>query len=66
MEHSVMHDMSWHPSIGATFLPCEAGLLVGELVIRRLVRGKTHSGRRHGHILRCAKREFHSNFGLTI
>ena len=40
MKHSAMHDMSCHPPIGATFLLCEPGLLVGELEIRRLARDK--------------------------
>lgn len=44
MEHSAMHDMTCHPSIGATFLLCEAGLLVGKLKIRRLARDKMPRG----------------------
>jgi hypothetical protein len=75
MEHSAMHDMSCHPSIGATFLLCAPGLLVGELKIRRLARDKMPRGgvgfkgayrtliEVH---LRCAKHEFRSNFGLTM
>jgi hypothetical protein len=44
MGHSAMHDMSCHPSIGAIFLLCEPGLLVGELKIRRLARDKMPCG----------------------
>ena len=44
MEHSAMHDMTCHPSIGLPFLLCKAGLLVGELKIRRLARDKMPRG----------------------
>jgi hypothetical protein len=44
MEHSAMHDMTCHPSIGLPFLLCEASLLVGELKIRRLARDKMPCG----------------------